>query len=96
LKPLRKNPDDALAHNNLGYAYGSLGNHKKAIESYKQAIRINPDYTKVHYNIGLAYIILNDKGYLSNISSFIIRKYCSISYYSINLIRRIHMRNLKG
>jgi tetratricopeptide (TPR) repeat protein len=44
-----------LAHNNLGIAYGSLGRHQDAIETYKQAIRIKPDYAEVHYNLGVAY-----------------------------------------
>ncbi len=35
---VRKNPDDADAHLNLGLAYYGSGNYKEAIESYKQAI----------------------------------------------------------
>ena len=52
---VRKNPDDALAHFGLGFAYGESGKYKEAIESYKQAIRINPDLADAHYNLGLAY-----------------------------------------
>jgi tetratricopeptide (TPR) repeat protein len=44
-----------LAHNNLGIAYGSLGRHQDAIETYKQAIRIKPDFADAHYNRGVAY-----------------------------------------
>ena len=29
---VRKNPDDAKAHVNLGYAYGELGKYKEAID----------------------------------------------------------------
>ena len=58
---VRNNPDDAWAHNNLGFAYGISGKHKEAIESYKQAIEFDPDYAKAHYNLGLAYIWSKDR-----------------------------------
>jgi tetratricopeptide (TPR) repeat protein len=48
---VRKNPDDADAHFNLGNAYYKSGRYKEAIESYKQAIRIDPDCGVV-YNLG--------------------------------------------
>ena len=35
--------------------------YQKAIESYKQAIRIDPDHRNAHYNLGLAYLSLNDR-----------------------------------
>ena len=59
---VRKNPDDADAHLNLGLAYYGSGNYKEAIESYRQAIEIDPDWAPYHYNLGLAYLQLNDKG----------------------------------
>jgi len=59
---VRKNPDDAEAHFNLGLAYGELGKHEEEIESYKQAIRISPDFAVAHFNLGCMYIILNDRG----------------------------------
>ena len=52
---VRKNPDDAKAHNNLGVAYDKSGKYQEAIESYKQAISIDPDYAAAHYNLGIAY-----------------------------------------
>ena len=36
--------------------------YQKAIESYKQAIRIDPDDAEAHYNLGCVYKLLNDKG----------------------------------
>ena len=59
---VRKNPDDAGAHCNLGDAYHELGKYKEAIESLKQAIRIDPDNAKAHNNLGVAYFLLNDRG----------------------------------
>lgn len=52
---VRKNPDDAKAHYNLGNAYGKSGKYKEAIEAYKQAIRIDPDFAWAHGNLGNAY-----------------------------------------
>ena len=45
----------AWAYFGIGYCYGELKSHAKAIEAYKQAIRIDPDYVKAHYNLGLDY-----------------------------------------
>ena len=58
---VRKNPDDAEVHYNLGYAYGESGRYQEAIESYKQAIRIDPDFAEAHYGLGYAYVVTNDK-----------------------------------
>ena len=52
---VRKNPDDALAHFNLGVAYENLGMYKEAIEPYKQAIKNNPDYEDAAYRLGFIY-----------------------------------------
>jgi tetratricopeptide (TPR) repeat protein len=59
---IRTNPDDSLAHFNLGNTYSESGMYKEAIESCKQAIRINPDYATAHVNLGVAYVYLNDRG----------------------------------
>ena len=52
---VRKNPDDALAHNNLGVVYRKLGKNEEAIDSHKHAIRLDPDYVDAHYNLGVVY-----------------------------------------
>jgi tetratricopeptide (TPR) repeat protein len=59
---VRKNPDDASAHNNLGNAYHKSGRYEEAIESYKQAIRIDPDDADAHFYLGLACLGSNDRG----------------------------------
>ena len=51
---IRRNPD-AMAHYNLGNAYGDSGKYQEAIESYKQALRIDPDYADAHFNLGYTY-----------------------------------------
>ena len=59
---VKKNPDDADAHNGLGNAYDDLGKREEAIDSYKQAIRIDPDFAEAHYNLGVAHTRKEDKG----------------------------------
>jgi len=39
----------------IGLCNNELGNYAKAIEAYKQAIRIDPDLADAYYNLGLAY-----------------------------------------
>ena len=39
----------------LGFAYGKFKDRKKAIESYKEAIRLNPNDPDAQYNLGIIY-----------------------------------------
>ena len=52
---VRQNPNDAIAHNNLGHAYNRLGRYQDAISSYKEAIRLRPNYAIAHHNLGKTY-----------------------------------------
>jgi len=52
--------DDANAHFNLGIKYYNSKDYQKAIESYKEAIRIEPDYADAYSLLGLAYTDLGD------------------------------------
>jgi len=45
----------ARAYFEIGYCYGELKSYTKAIEAYKQTIRIDPDYAIAHYNLGCDY-----------------------------------------
>jgi tetratricopeptide (TPR) repeat protein len=45
----------AWAYFQIGYCYGELKSYAKAIEAFKQAIRIDPDDAIAHYNLGFAY-----------------------------------------
>jgi len=58
---IRINPDDAIAHCNLGFAYDQLGFHEDAREAYIQAIRIDPDYAEAHYRLGIDYLLIKDR-----------------------------------
>jgi len=44
----------AWAYFHIGYCYVELGNYTKAIEAYKQAIRIDPDDASTYVNLGVA------------------------------------------
>ncbi len=45
----------AWAYFGIGYCYGELKSHAKAIEAYIQAIRIDPDYAAAYCNLGIIY-----------------------------------------
>jgi len=46
---------DAKEYYNRGYTYYQSKDYQKAIESYKEAIRIKPDYVEAYCNLGIAY-----------------------------------------
>jgi tetratricopeptide (TPR) repeat protein len=54
-------PDWPAAHNNLGFAYGSLGKWKEAIESHQQAIKLKPDYAGAYFNLGVDHLMSGNK-----------------------------------
>jgi protein O-mannosyl-transferase len=44
-------PDNARAHNNLGYAYSHAGRGKEALAEYREALRLRPGYRRASENI---------------------------------------------
>lgn len=40
---LQKNPEDAYTHTNYGWHYLEKGNYKKAVEHFRESLRINPN-----------------------------------------------------
>lgn len=54
-----KDEPKILSFYNMGNAYADLGDYEKAIEAYRQAIKLNPNLSKPHNNLGLVYAALN-------------------------------------
>jgi tetratricopeptide (TPR) repeat protein len=52
---LKKSPDKARPHCNLGKAYTDKGMVDEAIAECQKALKINPDYAMAHNNLGNAY-----------------------------------------
>jgi Tfp pilus assembly protein PilF len=52
---VRKSPEKARPHNNLGHSYKSQGLFDQAIKHYRIAVILNPGLQKAHYNLGFAY-----------------------------------------
>ncbi len=52
-KVLRQNPDDALAHYHLGFAYGMMGDHAAELREYIWAQRLGLNNWDFHLNFGL-------------------------------------------
>ena len=49
------NPQDPLAHYNLGNTYAQLADFSKAEESYRKAISLKPNFPQVYYNLGVMF-----------------------------------------
>lgn len=58
---LAMNPDDAKAHNNIGFALAKEGQLDEAITHWNKALELNEDYAEVRKNLGRA---LFDRGRL--------------------------------
>ncbi|MGD0887490.1 MAG: tetratricopeptide repeat protein [Thermodesulfovibrionales bacterium] len=56
---VRKSPDAALPHNNLGTAYLNQNRLDEAVHEFIAALKLKPDYAEAHYNLGIAYLNQN-------------------------------------
>ena len=57
---LKRFPDAADLHNELGYTHRKLRQLDKAFEHYKRALAIDPRHRGAHEYIGEAYLIVGD------------------------------------
>jgi len=51
---LRRQPDRAEAHNNLGAAFHQQGRTGEAIREFQEALRLKPDYAGARRNLNAA------------------------------------------
>jgi len=59
---VRKSPQKARPHNNLGEVLADQGHLAEAVTHYLEALRINPYYTEAHNNLG---VVLKAQGKIS-------------------------------
>lgn len=57
---LKRFPDHADVHNELGYAHRRLRQLDKAFVHYRRALQINPQHRGAHEYIGEAYLLVGD------------------------------------
>ena len=50
------NPNNALAHYHLGFAYGLLGQHQRELAEYQKAVSLGLDDWQLFLNLGLLYL----------------------------------------
>jgi tetratricopeptide (TPR) repeat protein len=60
LDALKRFPDAANLHNELGYTFRKLARLDKAFEHYKRALAIDPRHRSAHEYIGEAYLMQGD------------------------------------
>jgi Flp pilus assembly protein TadD len=60
LQALKRFPDNANLHNELGFAYRNLKQFDQAFVHYRRALAINPQHRGAHEYIGEAYLMVGD------------------------------------
>jgi Flp pilus assembly protein TadD len=57
----RRLPEDAAAHNDLGYTYYRLRRFDEAVSEYETSLKLNPKAGLAYYNLALVYYAEGDK-----------------------------------
>jgi tetratricopeptide (TPR) repeat protein len=52
---IERDPSDAVAYNNRGFAYGKKGDYEAAIADFTEAIRLRPTFALAYYDRAAAY-----------------------------------------
>ena len=60
VQALKRFPDNANLHNELGFAYRNAKQMDKAFEHYRRALDINPQHRSAHEYIGEAYLMVGN------------------------------------
>lgn len=58
LEDISKFSFDAEVFYYLGANYNKIGNHRKALSAYKEAVRLDPDFTEAYIGLGASYMAL--------------------------------------
>jgi tetratricopeptide (TPR) repeat protein len=53
---IHRNPDNALAHYHLGFAYGMIGKHDEELKQYRDAVELGMSDWALFLNLGLLYM----------------------------------------
>ena len=61
-KAVQELPNEADAHNMLGYSYRKTGNFDKSMEHYQRALKIDSNHRSAHEYLGELYLDLNQMG----------------------------------
>ena len=61
-KAVQELPNDADAHNMLGYSYRKTGNFDKSMEHYQRALKIDVNHRSAHEYLGELYLDMNQMG----------------------------------
>jgi Flp pilus assembly protein TadD len=56
LMVINRDPDNALAHYHLGFAYGMIGHHDQELEQYRDAVDLGLSDWALFLNLGLLYL----------------------------------------
>lgn len=59
-KAVQTDPNNADAHNFLGYAYRKKGAYAASFEHYEQALKLDPKHKHAHEYIGEAYLLTDN------------------------------------
>jgi tetratricopeptide (TPR) repeat protein len=51
---VRRDPNFAEGHNNLGLVLLQAGEVHRAVAAFEEAVRLKPQYAEAHYNLALA------------------------------------------
>ena len=57
---LKDYPNDATAHFELGYVYGTLKRNDDSISEYRRAAELKPNFAEAYLNMGLAMLEAKD------------------------------------
>ena len=92
---IKRDDDDAVAHNNLGILLRQQGEFEAARRHYQQAIKIDSGYALAHLNIGILYDIYfqNLKLALRHYQALIGEENSQVAGWIVDIERRLKSGN---